>query len=145
MPIVVTDKGQARFGYRTRSTDKARKVAKNLDPKDYNISEVTTARAHAVKQPTMACRRAAMLDHILSDWLAACRGDLEEACRSLPYTTTKAAEWDLVRYQIPRAGWEWAVRHWFNGGLRRSVEDWKANLPEEARKQIDKEWSKYCD
>jgi hypothetical protein len=108
----------------------------------YNISEVTTARAHAIRDLRMAVQRARTLEGILGHWLAACDGDLDLAKSTLPWNLTRVEQSEIVR-MIPRCGWAWAVEHWFSGGLERSIQDTLPNLPQSVRDELEKKHGIY--
>ena len=101
----------------------------------YNIHEVVTERAHAVRDLRMAVQRAHTLDQVLGRWLADRGGDLEAAKECYPWNCRTVAEAEIV-HMIPRSGWAWAVQHWFDGGLQRSIRDTLPNLPESVRRKL---------
>jgi len=112
---------------------KAKREAANVGNNDrvFGVEDINP-RSHAIRDLRMAVKRAQHLDSLLGEMLEYAK-TYEALARSPVRHVCKADDWDLVKRVYD---WEWTVMHWADGGLRRSIEDVKLNLPAKVREKL---------
>ena len=113
--------------------------ARQPHPDDFSVEDMKPT-AHAVKHQEMAIRRAFELNAGLLEMLSKF-GTLDaliDGHRDAIYRSKELKNlftFDSVEWRHKDV-WEWVVRHWYDGGLKRSVEASMQNITSTNKKAI---------